>query len=396
MAQAKRATAMERVKLRRELVLGLPVGISVEGARKIESVVEYLYMFRVATLEQLTRCVPGETVRRMRYWLERYPYIERSEVSVERYDVATRKWIHPRKLGVYSLTAEALIAYEMAMELGDKGYTYGKTKTEYKPSNIENALFPIELYTRALEANQGSQMAWVSNQYVATELRDEKYLKKGESLSTSGFINLGDEGMWGIGTYLHRVSSVLKHTKKTFPAQFAYVLGGIMLVRNDYFGRVQEITYQSEQPKGVHNNQYYRFVPYEFSLEHPKWFLGILRKNRWLVLDALFENIRQRGGVVEQVQYSKEIQGSSHEGFRFRVTHAADETGDRRVEYVDTTYGASVVEFISLLSPKFKVENVEHVLYVVEPGEVPVYERIVQRKGMAGIQFRLIDWPGGK
>lgn len=395
MAQASRASAHDRIRLAQQLILGLPREISAEGAEQMEVLVEYLYTFRAATLEQLARCLPGEMVTRVNYWLNRYPYIQKDMKSVEHYNATLHKWIRPRKIGVYTLTTEALIAYEIAMEYGEKGYT-GKRKLDYKPRNLENALHAVELFTRVLGVNQGPSVQWITNQYAAKELRDQKVLEKGESLSTSGFISVDGVGMWGIGVYVKKTNSVFNNTKKTFSPQFFGVFDGIMLIRGEQLARAHEIAYHREGSKGARDDLYFRFVPYEFSLEHPKWFLGMLRKNRWAVLDALFESLRQRGGVVEQVQYSTDYAGSSHEAFRFRVTHAPDENGRRRVEYVDTSYGASVAEFISMLTPKSVVDAGDRTMYVVEPGEIEAYERIAQSKGLTGMQFRLIDWPGGK
>lgn len=197
---------------------------------------------------------------------------------------------------------------------------------------------------------------------------------------------------------------VLKHTfywdqfgntKKTFPPHYYQVFGGIMLVRDEHLSRAQEIAYNRDHSqRGDERNGYYRFVPYEFSLKHPKWFLGILRENRWAVLDAMFDSIKNRGGTVELFRSATKTPLA--ESFRFRVTHPADHSGNRTVEYVDTTYGASFIEVVDLLSRKSHIEQAQHTVYVPDHREIEVYKWVTQKERSEGIVFRVIDWPGGK
>jgi len=275
MAQERRTSARERMQIAQQLFLGLPKGISIKGAQQMEELIAYLYTFRVATLEQLTRCLPGETEKRVGYWLDRYPHVNKKMVSLERYDVKRGEWIRPKKIGMYSLTPEALIAYEFANKYEQQGYTARSSNVDYKPRNIENTLRVIELFTRVLEVNDGSPLNWIPNQLAVSMLRQSELLKEGDSLSTTGFIQVEGGENWGIATYLNQTSAVVSNTKKTFPPHYYQVFGGIMLVRDEHLSRAQEIAYNRDHSqRGDERNGYYRFVHYEFSLKHPKWFLG--------------------------------------------------------------------------------------------------------------------------
>ena len=392
MAQTKRATAQERMQCAHELMLGLPWNISVEGARKVEQLVEYLYEFRVATLEQLARCLPGDTEKRIGYWLDRYPYINKQMVSMDRYDVNRGRWVTSKNIGVYTLTSEAVMAYELAKQY-DNAYGSKGTRTKHKPRNLESMVQAIDLFTRVVEVNRGQKVEWMNNQFVSSELRKMKLLGMQDSLSTIGFVDTQDGVYWGVGLYLKTINGIISHTQKAFPADYKDSMNAVMLVRGEHLGRAHELAYIRDRSKWVANG-YYRFIPYEFSLEHPNWFLALLRGNRWAVLEPLFESIRQRGGGVEQVRSVDKV--TAYESFRFRITHPPDEFGHRTVEYVDTTYGAQFTETVDLITRKSNVEAAARTLYVMDPSEIEVFQKINAKEQTAGIVYRCIDWPGGK
>jgi hypothetical protein len=390
--QGKRVSEGERVKVDQRLAMGVPLNMSVEGATKMDKLVAYLYRFRVATLEQLARCLPDETEKRIGYWLTRYPFINKQMTTIVRYDSQRHRWIRARKKGIYTLPASALIRYEVKNEYVDKGYTDGnEVKVEHKPKNAENLLHVVELITKTMEIDQKKTLEWISNQMMSIELKKEinvKSLGGEEKLSTAGFIYVGDSNdMWGIGIYINQISAVLKTTKLMFPSKLHRLVEAIMLVRNEHLGRIHEIALKQERSKGVNDDLYFRFVPYEFSLEHPKWFLSLLHGNRWGVLDALIENVKYRGGVVEEPKYHP---------FHYRVTHA-----DGQIEYIDTSYGAPLMKMIDMLTHK-ATERAMYTLYVSDKSEIESYKTIVRKEKMMTddeetlwITFRLIDWPGG-
>ncbi len=383
MARGKKSSTRERIDAAKRLMFGVPGKMSVEGARKMEELVACLYVFRAATLEQLRRCLPSETDERISYWLTRYPYIHKQMMSLKRYDAERREWIYPKKKGVYTLTAEALLRFEIANDYEEIGYTNGG---DHKPKNVENTLHVIELFTRVHEISRNLSVEWVPNQFAAYDLKQAGYLKGGERLSTSGFIRVGDH-MWGIGVYVNQIKAVVNTTKMMFQPQFYGQFDAIMLVRGEHLGRVHELAVKADRTKGVKAALYFRFVSYEFSLEHPKWFLGILQDNRWAVLDALIENVKFMGGKVES---------TTDHAFFYRITHP-----DGQVEYVDTSYGAKFMRMIDLLTGK-AMERAKYTLYVTNESEIKSYKAIVNDEGIEfgdvpqWIEFRLIDWPGGK
>ena len=384
-AMARRDSGLDRVLAAEQLMLGLPPGITIEGARKMERVVAYLYQFRAATLGQLVRCLQGEPDAKVRRWLKVYPYIGHGTAVVKRYDVERGEWIRANKLGVYTLTREGLLLYERANGYEAAGYSKKGKKIDHKPNDVENTLNAIELFTRVREVD--STLEWISNEWMATKLRHDNIMSEQERLSTTGFIEVGDENpeYWGVTAYVNSTSAVGRNTTKTFRPEYYGEFGGITLVRDDHVGPAVKVTYKHHSSERADERAgYFRFVPYEFSLHHPKWFAGLLHGNRWSVFEPYFAYVRSMGGTVEKGSHRDEQ-------FHWRVVN-----GQGEVEYVDTTYGATFTELIALLSNKGRHEQAPHTLYVVNQKEAQFCEDIATQERVFGLNFRVIDWPGGK
>lgn len=357
--RAKRTTVHERLMASKTLMMGLPNEMSIEGAELMERVIAILYTYRVMTLGQISRFFPDEKSERLAYLLKHYPYILKQTMRIHRYDPGQNKWFDVSKVTVYSLPLITVSAYEEDNKPNDE-YTFnGEFLVEHKPRGIENTLNAVDWFlTIQNAARNKKEVEWHSNRAVSLALKEAEIISEEERLTTTGFVTTsyrGNDESWGVGIYIQVPQNAVGITKKIFiPALFGNI-EGIMLISDENLGTVIKRNYEIDQPKGIRTDQlYYRYVNYEFTMRNPESVLSLLNGNRHGVLDSLLEYAKVNGGKVEKTK--------GHAYLYRNVRY------DGTVEYIDTTFGATMEKLIALIQYEPNVPA-EYVLYVTSESE---------------------------
>jgi hypothetical protein len=404
-AVRRKATAYERAGIAKDLVLGLPPGMSLDGAMALDVIAGYLCDLRVMTLDQIVRMLPGQKKTTVRYWLERYPYIRMRKIQAHYYDGKRGKWIKAIKVGAYSLTREGLAGYDIASRYQDETGKIHRRKIAEPPSasskSIESLIQAAELYTRLFEVT-GEEYGWLSNVELQDRWRQEGILDAKETLNTTGYIrrplDAGGEELWGVSVQTKSDGNILMITQRAYPKSRADLVQGMTFAKH---GDLSKVLSSICRRKAKVDVDHVRFMPYEFTWHHPRWFKSVLDGNRWAVLDALLEYHRSAGhDIIDRIKRYGGGYGRDNP-YRFQVTRP-DGNGGRIVEYIDTTYGAPAGEVRALIesrkrqiAPKTTQYPERYVLYVASEGELRGLTEAAAYYG-AGVELRLIDWPGGR
>ncbi len=358
--------------------------------RIICGVCECLYDYKVLTLEQLMRMANIKMdANRLSIFLRESGYAKDSQQSVNRYFGG--KWHRCNRLHLWHLTPWGVGQWEKYAFLSRWGYSSGELGV-YRTQNPERVVQLADVHSSLMEVAGGCDLefwsvprmlnqlgAWHASQNeedseLATLWRDRPVLAGAYS------IRRNYDRFVLVGFYIKGLKGFAHYVKRAFPSTLLRGHGSCVFVGNSVYHEA----FRQLQDYRINKGSLV-LLSYEWAMDHPKWLMSILEGNRESVLSPYFEWVRSQGGAVERRE------GASLE---WRVTHASGE-----VEYADTTVGNSVGRIYGIVTDKdvgiSELGRFRRVLYVLNAAEKKFLEAVAE-KALRSIEFRVLDWPGGK
>lgn len=332
------------------------------------TIVEFLWFYRVATLNQLSEFL-DLTPHDLRRKLERFPYITCTTHVLTLYKDGD--WQKLSRVNVYALSKGVATEFERRREISfylEKPYKDPRPETQ----SLNRYVLITELALR-LEMLEKSDVHWAPTVAFETYMLGSPDESKTTHLPISaGFYWEDDVNMYnyGVGLFMDSIGGFTSYIKRAFPVQYDHLYKGVVFVTAELMKEAVTIC--------LRHALHVILLNYEWSVDNTQ----VLRygiKQQWdVILKAYVEQYEWRNCTV-----SYNPNGHGDLSFRWEVRSA-----EKVVEYFDTTVARTIGEIQKMATQR----TAKGIVFVSTQGEKEAWTS-VSKTAFSQVKYQVIDWP---